>query len=412
MNIAEIAVYAITFLAVYVEVFLLVTFIERRKDLWKEGKETISLDTYPTVAIIVPCWNEEKTVHGTVESLLALDYPKDKVSIIVVDDGSTDSTWNEILKYKDHNQIKILQKQNGGKHTAVNYGIENTNTDFVSCLDADSFVVPDALKRMIYMFQQNPSIMAVAPSIIINNPKTLIQQIQRVEYNMAVYIKKMLAYLDAIHVTPGPFSVFRREVFNKIGGFRKAHNTEDMEIAFRMQENHMRIGHCYTAHIYTVGPNTVYKLYRQRVRWIYGFIQNVIDYRRLIFRKSYGNFSLFTLPSGIVSITATVYLFFTVAYNFIVWCIERVVIWRTVGLQVPQYNFHIELFYINTHALLFIIAILYSLVAFATIIGSRMVKQKMNLHIVSYIVVYSIIAPVWLMKAIWNSITSRKPQWR
>ena len=412
MNIAEIAVYAITFLAVYVEVFLLVTYLEHRKKLNIETKQVVVVTNYPSVAVVVPCWNEENTVDGTVESLLALDYPKDKLQIIVVDDGSTDNTWNHILKYQGHPQVKVLHKENGGKHTAVNYGIENTDTDFVSCLDADSFVAPDALKRMIFFFQQHLDIMAVAPSIIISKPRTIIQRIQRVEYNMAVYIKKMLAYLDAIHVTPGPFSVFRREVFTRIGGFRKAHNTEDMEIAFRMQENHMRIGHCHTALIYTVGPNTVYKLYRQRVRWIYGFIQNVIDYRRLIFRKTYGNFSLFTLPSGIVSITATVYLFFTIIYNFVVWVIHKIAVWHTVGLQAPHYSLRVEWFYINTHALLFIIVGLYSLVAFAVVIGSRMVKQKMSIHIISYIVIYSIIAPVWLMKAIWNSIISRKPAWR
>ena len=119
---------------------------------------------------------------------------------IVVDDGSTDNTWQEISKYKDHPQIQILQKENGGKHTAVNYGIENTTTEFVSCLDADSFVAPDALRRMIAMFEENPDMMAIAPSIIIDTPKTFIQKIQKVEYNMGIYVKKMLAYLGAIHV--------------------------------------------------------------------------------------------------------------------------------------------------------------------------------------------------------------------
>ena len=351
MNIAEIVMYAITFLALYVQIFLLVTFIEYRKLIKYETNLPINIGKFPSVAVIVPCWNEENTVHGTIDSLLALDYPKDKLEIIVVDDGSTDNTWKEILKYKDNPQIKILHKENGGKHTAMNYGIENTTTDFISCLDADSYVAKDALKRIISMFEKYPEKMAIAPSIIINNPKTFIQKIQRVEYNMAIYVKKMLAYLDAIHVTPGPFSVFRREVFNKIGGFRKAHNTEDMEIAFRMQENYMKIGHCHTAEIYTVGPDTVYKLFKQRVRWIYGFIQNVFDYKRLVFRKKYGNFSLFTLPSGIVSITTTMYLFFVAFFNFINWIINKIIVYSTVGLQFTRPELNIDLFYINTRAL-------------------------------------------------------------
>jgi cellulose synthase/poly-beta-1,6-N-acetylglucosamine synthase-like glycosyltransferase len=413
MNIAEMATYAITFLALYVQVFLLVTYVERRKSIAKEAAEPTTLTHYPSVAVIVPCWNEEKTVHGTIESLLALDYPKDKLQLIVVDDGSTDTTWQEILKYKDHPQIQILHKENGGKHTAVNYGIENTTTDYISCLDADSFVAPDALIRMMHMFEQQPDLMAIAPSIIVDKTKTFIQKVQKVEYNMGIYVKKMLAYLNAIHVTPGPFSVFKREVFEKVGGFRKAHNTEDMEIAYRMQEAHMRIGHCHTAHIFTVAPPTIPKLFKQRVRWIYGFIQNTKDYRRLIFRKHYGNFSFFTIPSGIVSITATVYIFFTIMYNILVWIIAKIAQLRTVGFHAGTIGINLDWFYINTQTILFVTVALYSIILLVTIIGSRMAHERLNLfYLLMYIVVYSIIAPFWLMKAVWSSVTAHKPSWR
>ncbi|MBP6904849.1 MAG: glycosyltransferase family 2 protein [Candidatus Pacebacteria bacterium] len=413
MNFAEIATYAITFLALYVQVFLFVTYIEKRKTLKKEEADPVILTRYPTVAIVVPCWNEGTTVHGTIESLLALEYPKDKLQVIAVDDGSTDRTWDEILKYKDHPQVQILKKENGGKHTAVNYGIDNTTTEFISCLDADSFVAPDALKRTMNMFEKNPDMMAIAPSIIIFKPKTFIQKIQKVEYNMGIYVKKMLAYLGAIHVTPGPFSVFRRSVFQQIGGFRKAHNTEDMEIAYRMQEAHLRIGHCHTAHIFTVAPSTIPKLFKQRVRWIYGFIQNTIDYRRLIFRKHYGNFSFFTLPSGIVSITATVYIFFTIFYNVIVWIIEKIAQLRTVGFHTGTLTINLDWFYINTQTILFITVALYGIIALVTVIGSRMAHERLNFaYLIWYILVYSAIAPFWLMKAVWSSLTKHKPSWR
>lgn len=413
MNIAELATYIITFLALYVQVFFFVTYIERRKELKKETLEKPDLDKFPSIAIIVPCWNEEATVHGTIESLLNLDYPKDKFELIIVDDGSTDNTWSEIQKYEGHHQIKALKKENGGKHTAVNYGIEHTDTEFVSCLDADSFVEPDALKIIMHKFFREPELMAVAPSIIIHRPKTLIQKIQKVEYNMGIYVKKMLAYLGAIHVTPGPFSVFRREVFNKLGGFRKAHNTEDMEIAYRMQEAHMPIGHAHKAHIYTVAPNTIPKLFKQRVRWIYGFIQNTIDYRRLIFKKTHGNFSFFTLPAGVVSITATVYIFFTVMYNLLVWIIAKVVQLFTVGFHLKNsLSFNISWFYINTETIFFISTALYLLIVIATYIGTRIAKQKFSIHIISYILFYSVIAPFWLMKAIYNVVSAKKPSWR
>jgi cellulose synthase/poly-beta-1,6-N-acetylglucosamine synthase-like glycosyltransferase len=366
---------------------------------------------YPSVCIIVPCWNEEKTIHDTIESLLALEYPKDKLEIMVVDDGSTDTTWEEMQVYKDHPQIKIFHKENGGKHTAMNFGIDNTSADLIGCLDADSFVSSHALVDMVEIFNTNPEVMAVAPTLIVHRPGTLIQWAQKVEYNMSVYNKKMQAFLNAIHVTPGPFSVFRKEVFQKIGQFKKAHNTEDQEIAYRMQRNHMKIEHCHTAYVYTTAPDSIPKLFRQRLRWIYGFIQNSIDYRDMIFKRGHGNFSFFTVPAGVISIIATVYIFMALVYNAIVAIIERIYKFTVVGWNgVP--NFHLDWFYINTKAILFVTIALYGLVITATFLGSRIAKQKFSWHIVSYVIIYSIVAPFWLMKAVWNSVFSKKPKWR
>ena len=118
----------------------------------------------------------------------------------------------------------------------------------------------------------------------------------------------MLGFLGAIHVTPGPLTIFRKKVFDDLGPYRHAHNTEDMEIAYRMQKNHYKIEQCNDAYVYTNTPETIIKLYKQRLRWIYGFINNTIDYRKILFRKKYGNFSLFILPANIISIFAVIYL--------------------------------------------------------------------------------------------------------
>ena len=414
MSITSIATYTITFLAVYVQVFILVTFFERRKDLKEQtSDDRPDITHFPGVTIIMPCWNESKTVHGTVRSLLALDYPKDKLFIIIVDDGSTDNTWEEMQIYKDHPQIKIYHTENGGKHVAVNFGIDKTETELVGCLDADSFVAPHALIDMVRVFNNNPEVMAVAPTLIVHNPNNILQWAQKVEYNMSVYLKKMQAFLNAIHVTPGPFSVFRKEVFDKIGKFKKAHGTEDQEIAYRMQENHMKIEHCPTAYVYTVTPDTVKKLYVQRLRWIYGFIQNTIDYRRLLLNPKYGNFSFFTVPAGIISITAAVFLFFSAIYNILIYIIETISRFSVVGFNasdLPSLSF--DWFYFDIRALLIVTVVLYSLVLTSMIVGSRIAKQKLSWHVISFMLIYSIIAPFWLMKAVWNSITSKQPKWR
>jgi cellulose synthase/poly-beta-1,6-N-acetylglucosamine synthase-like glycosyltransferase len=412
MPIQEIVFYGISFLSIYVQVFLLLTFIDRRKEIkYRTGK--IELASYPSVTVIVPCWNEEKTIGGTIESLLALDYPADKVNIILVDDGSTDNTWSVMKEYIGHPQITAYTKENGGKHTAMNLGIEKTTTPFIGCLDADSFVDPQALKRIMTYFENN-EVMAVSPAIVVTKPKNIIQRIQKIEYDWSIYTKKMLGFNNAIHVAPGPFSIFRTDVFAKIGNFRKAHNTEDMEIAYRMQSHKMKIEHANDAFVYTVTPDTVKKLYKQRLRWIYGFIQNTIDYRRLLFKKEFGNFSFFTLPSGVVSIVSVVFIFSFAVYNIIEFIAEQIVKISTVGFSWswPQHIF--DPFYFNTQAAGLVAVALYSMVVTAMIIGSRMSegKPRFTLSYLWFFLIYSVIAPVWLLKAVYNTIFAKKTAWR
>lgn len=404
--------YIVSFLAVYVQVFLLVTFFERRKDI-SIRKEFIDLLSYPSVTIIVPCYNEERTVRVTIESLLTLDYPKDKLNIIVVDDGSKDKTWDVISSYKDNPQISIFKKENGGKHTALNLALEHVKTEFVGCLDADSEVDSEALKRIMTYFD-NKETMAVAPSIVIKNPKNIIQYAQRAEYDMAHYTKKMLAFMGGIHVTPGPFSIFRKSVFDELGNYRKAHHTEDQEIALRMQKNGYKIDHCPDAYVYTGSPDTVPKLYRQRVRWIYGFIKNATDYKELFFRPKYGAIGLFTLPSGLISISGTIFLLVFTGVNIYEYVMHKILQIQATGLNFSHTRiFSVDLFFLNTQMFIFITVILYILVIAALVNGRRMIAHRkiISWDIIVFIVVYSFIAPFWLMKSVWNALSKHEASW-
>ncbi len=413
MPLQEIIFYGISFLSIYVQIFLLLTYLERKKEIKYRTGQEIELTNYPSVTVIVPCWNEEKTIGGTIESLLKLDYPKDKLNIILVDDGSKDNTWNVMESYIGNPQITAHQKENGGKHTAVNYGIEKSQSDFIGCLDADSFVHPQALKRIMTYFD-NAEVMSVAPAIVVTGPKNIVQRIQKIEYDWSIYTKKMLGLNNAIHVAPGPFSIFRKEVFEKIGKFRKAHNTEDMEIAYRMQENHMKIEHANDAFVYTVTPDTIKKLYKQRLRWIYGFIQNTIDYRRLLFRKKYGNFSFFTLPSGAISVISVVFLFSFMIYNLGNFIAKEIVKISTVGFSLGSADRLFDPFFFNTQAASLVALVLYGTVITAMIIGSRMAegKPRITINYLWFFLIYSLVAPFWLLKAVYNTVFAKKTAWR
>lgn len=413
VSIFAIIFYVLLFLSVYVQVFFLVTFIENRKKIIiRNGK--LILERYPSISIIVSCWNEGKTLKRTVNSLLDIDYPKEKLEIFLIDDGSTDNTLDIMNSFKSYFNVYIFHKKNGGKHTAINLGLEHAKTEFVACLDADSFVHPQALNRMIQTFLDNKDVMAVIPATIIDNPKNFIQSIQKIEYFGSIFIKKMLGFLNGIHVTPGTLPIYRREIFEKLGGFRKAHNTEDGEIALRMHQNNLRIDYCHDAYVHTVSPDSLYKLYKQRLRWYYGFMKNLIDYKHLLLKPKFGVLSLLTLPSGIISIFAIVFVFFLLISKIINFIIEMIIKIQAVGISEVLHLFKFDWFYFNMKGFSLILILSYLFIIFTILVGHKIAENrfKPSFYIVLYMLTYSVIAPVWLLKSVYNVIASNKPSWR
>lgn len=366
---------------------------------------------FPLISIIIPCWNEEKGIEKTILSLLALDYPKDKLDICIVDDGSTDGTWAIVQKYITHPSICAFTKENGGKFSALNLGLTKIKGEYVACLDADSRVEPDVFQKMLPRFT-DPAVMAVIPAAILEHPETLIQRAQKVEYTMAVFFKKILSILNGLHVTPGTLPLYRSEVFAKIGNFRPGHQGEDMEMAFRMHAARMKIDQVHDAVVYTIPPRTVRTLFRQRTRWIYAFLNNLIDYRKMLF-GSHGNFSWFTLPTSIISIVAVIGVFFFSIYNIISYITKAVARVHFGGFHPTYFTPNFDLFYFGSPTI-FLIVFAYALVFCSIGIGYYMVEKRLPLsyNFILFVVVYSVVSPFWIMKAIYKVAFSRQMAWR
>jgi cellulose synthase/poly-beta-1,6-N-acetylglucosamine synthase-like glycosyltransferase len=370
------------------------------------------LSRYPSVTIIVPCWNEENTVSKTIDSLLSLRYPKDKLEIFIIDDGSTDRTWKTVQKFKNNLQVKLFHKENGGKHTAVNFGIENSTSELIGCLDADSFVDKDALHEIASAFNEDAQMMAATPMLVVHEPKTILQKMQKTEYHTGAFLKRMLSPLDAITVTPGPFSIFRRGVFQKIGLYKKAHNTEDMEFALRMQANHMRIRNVHTAQVHTTTPSTLYTLYRQRLRWAYGIMKNTLDYRFMIFRREYGILGTIALPLSFFGVFIFLYNF-----GFIVFHIARVIMSKAVEISTVGLSFALpraDSFFFNTD---FMSILSYVFLGLGLVIiwnGVKLAEGRFrpSSGIFYFIFLYGIVAPIWFTRAVVNVAFSKGTNWR
>ncbi|MFH0814909.1 MAG: glycosyltransferase [Candidatus Falkowbacteria bacterium] len=409
-NVGQAIIYILMFISLYFEIFLLVTFFEGTKKITENDNSDVD---YKTVTIFVPCFNEEKTVCATIDSLLALDYAKDKLSIFVIDDGSTDKTWNVIQQFKNNPQISLFKKENGGKWTALNLGLRHARSELVGCLDADSFVDKYALKNIVKRFANN-NVMAVTPAIRVHNPRTIVQIMQKAEYTLSMFIRFVFALLGSIYITPGPFSIFKKEVFEKLGGYRHAHNTEDLEIALRMQTHGLKIDNAHDAFVYTVTPRTIRALFKQRLRWIHGFLENMLDYRRLLFRKRHGNLSLFILPAAIISIFSALYFAAVILHNIIMTMIEKIAKFSAIDFNFNFQNWAIDWFYLHTESLFVLSIVLATLTISLILMGKYLADRKISFSkdILFFILFYSFLAPWWLAKAVYNTLLSRKTAWR
>lgn len=406
--------YGSLFISLFFEVFLLITYLEVREEIKREDKHLEKgISVFPSVSVIVPVWNEEKTIMGTVNSLLALDYPKDKLKLILVDDGSTDGTWEVMSRFKDHPQFSIFKKENGGKHTAVNFALERVDTDLVGCLDADSFVAPDALRKIIPYFDDE-TVMAVTPSIKIHEPKGVLQFIQKTEYSWSIFLRRMLSSLGALYVTPGPFSIFRTRVFAELGNYRHAHMTEDMEMAMRMQKNHYKIVNSHGAHVYTVAPAKLRALVKQRVRWSYGFLNNAFDYRSLFFKKEYGHFGMFIMPIATLSAFTSLAMVSRILVSWVSSIWDSIVRFQAVGFtgkfSLPSFDWY----FINTGVLPIVVITALALTLVILFISIRMADGKFRLSrgLFYYLFLYVFLTPLWLVQSLFKTIFRGRVSWR
>lgn len=322
--------YVVEFLAIYISVFYLLVLLEN-KDRIIIKKE---LKNFPKVTIIIPAYNEEKTIGETIESVLNLDYPKSQIEIIVVNDGSKDKTLEIAKKYEEKGVI-VLSKSNGGKGSAMNYGLKHATGEFIVSLDSDSFVEPDVLKKMLVYFEDE-NVMAVTSGMKVQSPKTILEKVQAIEYMFAIFLRKIFSFLNALTVAPGPFTVFRASVFEKIGSFDENNITEDMEIALRIQSANYKIESSPDSLVYTKVPTSVFALLRQRIRWNRGYLHNLYKYKHL-FSLKYGDMGIFVVPIGLLTLVLLLGLFY---YNIYV-LVSKFIMDVIMGTVIIDLNYSI-----------------------------------------------------------------------
>ncbi len=394
-----VVVYVLLFLALYFEVFFVLAFFEGAA---RARRRVAPGAASPSVSILIPCHNEERTVGKTVESVLLLDYPQDSLKVVLIDDGSTDGTEAvlERLQKKD-SRVSVITKQKGGKHTALNAALQVADTEFVACLDADSFVEPDALKEAMGHFDDARA-GAVTSAISVYEPKSPLERMQHVEYLLGIMLRHVLAALNGIYVTPGPLTVFRKQALDDVGHFRAGHNTEDMEMALRLQKGGWRIGNAPRARVYTKAPKTVSSLIRQRTRWTTGFLRNSFDYKELIGNPRHGVLGLVILPLGIFSIYSGLVLFSLVwseaGLNFWRFFVEASEVPFSFTFRAPSFDWFFAP--VSTLALVSFVAV--ALMLACAYVGAAIsrTKSRFGVSVFWYVLLYCLIAPFWMIRSV------------
>ncbi len=403
MDIVTTAFWFAYFVSLYLIIFWLLVYLEHgATDVPKR------LRRKPLVSIVIPAYNEEKNIDYTIQPLLQLHYPKEKIEILVVDDGSTDSTADTVRHvmqaHPDWN-IQLLLQKNKGKGAALNHALRVAKGEFFVCLDADSRIEPEALQKLLPEFEDT-EVAAVLPAIKVERPETIVQKIQWFEYTLTWFLKKMMGHLHCVYVTPGPFTVYRKKLLHQLQGFDEHNLTEDMEIAFKIQKADYKIIQLLNTHVWTKTPRTIHTFYRQRNRWYKGGLHNLMKYKDMIFNPKYGEFGLLQMPLMWISVLLSTLVFFFVYYkNFIHPLWERIYNWAFIDYHV---DFSLGKMF-NEGALLghdystlfliyaaFAIALLYAFLAFR-VNKERFLKEKLHVPVLYFLLYPMAIFFIWIL---------------
>lgn len=243
------------------------------------------LQEYPKISILIPCHNEEAVIRETIIRMAILDYPD--YEILALNDGSTDLTLDILSECAQiHPNVRVINiKQNKGKANALNIGIAASQGEYLVCVDADSFLAKDALKKMMWHFMTGRRVGAVTGNPRIRNRTTLLGKLQVAEYSSIIgMIKRTQRVLfHRVFTVSGVAAAFRKRALLDAGLWSSDMLTEDIDITWRLQLHNWEIRFEEEAVCWILTPETFAGLWKQRLRWARGGVEVVRRYYRELF---------------------------------------------------------------------------------------------------------------------------------
>jgi hyaluronan synthase len=261
-------------LKILFNLFLIINYFRYR------ALKSYSDNTLPTLTIIVPAFNESQFVYNTLESIVKSNYPKSKLKIISIDDGSEDDTWIWMCKAKEkYNDLISIYKQsnNQGKKAALYRGFLLSQSEILVTIDSDSIVKKDTLRNLVSPFIYNANCGAVAGNVkIFNSEKNIIPKMLNISFAISFeFIRAAQSNMKTVLCTPGALSAYRKNiVMNYLDEWRNqkffgvlTDIGEDRTLSNMILKNGSDILYQSNAVVYTVVPENYKNLSKMFLRW-------------------------------------------------------------------------------------------------------------------------------------------------
>jgi len=410
MKFALIIIYLSIYIGLIAVSFYVLTFIKGRKrkiPLLKEKE-------LPLVSVIIPAYNEEESVEETIKSVLKSDYPN--FEVLFIDDGSKDGTL-KIAKKFESEKVKVFHKKNGGKASALNFGIKRAKGEIIFTMDADTYVCPESMKKMVRPFKDK-RVMSTTPAMLVHNPKSIWQRVQQIEYITGLFLRKVFALLNSIYIAPGAFSAYRKSFFEKYGGYDEGNITEDLEVALRIQYNGYITENCPDAKIYTIAPAKFKPLLIQRRRWYCGLMKNFWVYKKMISKK-YGDLGLFVMPIAWISIFFSIFVLLHLFFKSLSELIKNLVFLQSINFDFTNFfkfnsyffkKFFFLLFTNPIFIFIFItIAVVWMYISYATKKTGKIQDLKLNLFL--FYLFFAPLFAIWWFISFIYLLFAKKMKW-
>ncbi len=249
---------------------------------WASAKEKKGIDSMthlekPRVCILIPAHNEETVIAKTLDAMMNLEYPADKLEILVINDGSSDRTGEivESVSTRDR-RVKCYSVPKGeggkGKSRALNLGLKQTNAEIIAVYDADNQPLPNALNYLVAELLLHPDLGAVLGNFrTINRDRTWLTRFVSIEtMSFQAILQAGRWAMFKVATLPGTNFVIWKSLIDDLNGWDEDAITEDSELSIRIYMKGYRIKYIPFAVTLEQEPETISVWARQRTRWVRG----------------------------------------------------------------------------------------------------------------------------------------------